>query len=84
MARIGAPVLAALSRLAGRRPLYTTASLRPLDGNHQVSHEQATHDLGYRPRPLKETVTETLQWFQTNSFAISFPDKPLAGDSGPK
>jgi dihydroflavonol-4-reductase len=84
MARIGAPISVAISRLTGRRPLYTTASLRPLDGHHHVSHQQATRDLDYCPRPLKGTVIETLQWFQLNGPTTSSPDKPLKGDSGPE
>jgi dihydroflavonol-4-reductase len=63
-ARIGAPFVAAVSRLAGRRPLYTPEALRPLDGNRYISHERATRELGYQPRPLGETVLDTLQWFE--------------------
>ena len=63
-ARIGAPFVAAASRLAGRRPLYTYEALRPLDGNRYISHERATRELGYQPRALRETVVDTLQWFE--------------------
>lgn len=64
LARAGVPFTVALNRLAGRRPLYTSAALRPLWGNHRLSHARATHELGYDPRPLKETIVETLQWFE--------------------
>jgi dihydroflavonol-4-reductase len=84
MARIGAPVSVALSRLAGRRPLYTTASLRPLDGYYRVSHARATQDLDYCPRPLRETVKETLAWFETSGLATFSPGKAVTGDPGPE
>ena len=64
-ARIGAPFVVAVSRLAGRRPLYTSEALRPLNGNRSISHGRATRELGYQPRPLRETVVDTLQWFES-------------------
>jgi dihydroflavonol-4-reductase len=67
LARIGAPFAAALGRLSNRRPLYTRAALKPLSGNYHMSHARATRELGYRPRPLRDTVFETLQWFESNS-----------------
>jgi dihydroflavonol-4-reductase len=75
MARIGAPFAVALNRLTGGRPLYTTASLKPLAGNHRISHARATRDLDYQPRPLRRTVAETWQWLECNGFTSS-----LAGD----
>jgi dihydroflavonol-4-reductase len=68
MARIGAPFAVALNHLAGKRPLYTPASLKPLGGNHRISHARAARDLNYQPRPLIETVAETLQWFDTRDL----------------
>jgi dihydroflavonol-4-reductase len=73
MARIGAPFAVALNRLKGGRPLYTTASLKPLAGNHRISHARAARDLDYQPRPLRRTVTETWQWLEHNGFTSSFP-----------
>jgi dihydroflavonol-4-reductase len=68
LARLGAPFATALSRLSGRRPLYTSAALYPLGDNRRISHARATRDLGYRPRPLAETVLETLQWLDTRGL----------------
>jgi dihydroflavonol-4-reductase len=68
LARIGAPFVTAVSRLAGKRPLYTTAALRPLRGNRRFSHARATRDLGYHSRPLRETVVDTLQWFERTAL----------------
>jgi dihydroflavonol-4-reductase len=79
LARIGAPFAAAACRVMGRRPLYTAAALQPLAGNRSISHARATRDLGYRPRPLRQTVEETLHWFETETTVARQPPQPAAG-----
>ncbi len=64
LARIGAPFISAFDRLAGRRPLYTSASLQALRGNRNISHQKATRELDYHPRPFRETLIDTLSWFE--------------------
>jgi dihydroflavonol-4-reductase len=66
VARFGAPFATVYNRLLGRRALYTSVSLRALKSNHNISHDKATRELGYMPRPFKETLTDTLQWFAQN------------------
>jgi dihydroflavonol-4-reductase len=66
LARLGAPVVQGMSRLNGKRPLYTSVSLRALNSNRHISHEKATRELGYEPRPFRETLTDTLRWFEEN------------------
>jgi dihydroflavonol-4-reductase len=79
VARIGAPFVTAASRLAGRRPLYTSAALQPLEGNRNISHARATRELGYQPRPLRETVVETLQWFEDRGVLARHTPLPFSG-----
>lgn len=64
LAQIGAPIVTAYDRLFGRRPLYTSISLKALRSNHCISHEKATRELGYNPRPFRETLFDTLKWFE--------------------
>lgn len=71
LARIGAPFATTFSRQTGRRALYTTAALRPLRANPRISHARATRDLDYHPRPLKETIADTWQWFEKNGLLRS-------------
>ena len=68
LARIGAPFTAAFAQLTGKRPLYTSASIRALCSNRNISHERAARDLGYHPRPLRETVVDTFRWFEENGY----------------
>jgi dihydroflavonol-4-reductase len=64
LARLGAPVIEAMARRNGKEPLYTGASLRALRSNRRISHEKATRELGYQPRPLRQTLEDTLRWFR--------------------
>jgi dihydroflavonol-4-reductase len=64
LARVGAPFITGFDRLAGRRPLYTSVSLKTLCSNRSISHQKASRELGYHPRPFRETIVDTLQWFK--------------------
>lgn len=64
LARLGVPVVSAVSKLKGEPPLYTNFSLKTLKSNRNMSHEKASRELNYQPRPFQETLTDTLQWFQ--------------------
>jgi dihydroflavonol-4-reductase len=68
LAFVGAPFLAGFARLTGKRPLYTSASVRALRTGQDVSHEKASRELGYNPRPLRETIIDTFNWFRENGY----------------
>lgn len=75
LARLGIPFAPIVFRLGANRSLYSHASLQALRANPDVSHAKATRELGYQPRPIKETLEDTLHWFQQNGFferTISF------------
>lgn len=50
-------------KLAKVTPRFTPYSLEVLQSNAHISHEKATRDLGYHPRPLSMTVADTVKWF---------------------
>lgn len=64
LARVGAPFATAVARIAGKEPLYTRHSLHALRNHQLVSHEKATRELGYAPRPLVETLRAAYDWFR--------------------
>ena len=66
LARLGAPFISAVGRLNGKRPLYTSVSLRALKSNRHISHNKAARELDYRPRPFRESLVDTLRWFEEN------------------
>jgi dihydroflavonol-4-reductase len=65
LARVGAPFATAVARIAGKQPLYTRHSLHALRNHQLVSHDKATRELGYAPRPLVETLTAAYDWFRS-------------------
>jgi dihydroflavonol-4-reductase len=79
LAHIGAPFIGAVSRLRGKRPLYTNVSLKALKSNRNISHERATRELGYQPRPFRDTLVDTLKWFRENG-QLQLPDKVKIGE----
>jgi len=65
LARVGAPFLGLYSFFSGQEPLYTQGSITFLKhSNRYISHDKATRDLDYHPRPFEVTVKETLAWFK--------------------
>ena len=63
-----APVVSAFDRLRGKRQLFTRTGMEELNGNRSLLHDKATRELGYEPRPLRETITDTLDWFRQNGY----------------
>ena len=63
LAELAQPAMAKLSQLNGSQPLYTRAMLKALRSNRQISHANATRELGYAPRPFELTLKDTLNWF---------------------
>jgi len=51
-------------RLANKKPRFTKHSLRVLRSNSIISSQKARQQLGYSPRPIKESIADTVQWFK--------------------
>ena len=59
-------------RMAKSTPRFTPYSLEVLQSNSHISHAKATHELGYRPRPLTESIADAVQWFlETRHLRLS-------------
>jgi dihydroflavonol-4-reductase len=63
LAKAFQPVMAKLAQINGSQPLYTKAMLNTMRSNRRISHERASRDLAYTPRPFEETLADTLHWF---------------------
>jgi dihydroflavonol-4-reductase len=66
LAQAGAPIIQGMSKISGKRPLYTSVSLKALKSNRDISHDRAARELGYQPRLFMATLTDTLRWFKEN------------------
>ena len=68
MAKAIAPLATFFDRIRGKQPLLTPISMRELESNPDISHEKASKELGYEPRSLEQTITDTIHWFQSHGF----------------
>lgn len=58
-----APLMGLWARLRGETPLYTRDSLAALSANKDMSHARAARVLGYRPRPFRQSMQDTLAFY---------------------
>jgi dihydroflavonol-4-reductase len=69
LARLTCPFYQAYSVLTNKEPLYTNQSLDLLVSSPlNISSEKAQRELGYAPRPLEETLTDTFKWYKENKY----------------
>jgi dihydroflavonol-4-reductase len=69
-ARIIARLTPFYYRWAKITPRFTPYSLEVLHSNSYISHEKATRELGYRPRPLQESIADAIHWFFENRHLL--------------
>ncbi|MGC1378525.1 MAG: SDR family oxidoreductase [Anaerolineales bacterium] len=50
-------------RLSKASPRFTPYSLEVLQSNSVISHAKATRELGYSPRPVYESIADSIRWF---------------------
>lgn len=67
IAKFGAPFIQMSAKITKSRPLYTVYSLYTLKCSDKFSHEKAMRELAYNPRPLRETIEDTV------SYLLSLP-----------
>jgi dihydroflavonol-4-reductase len=69
VARVGVPFMAVEAWLRRSDPLYTNPVLNIIEsGNRMISSARAREELDFNPRPLKETVADTINWFKENNY----------------
>ena len=63
LARLSAKITPLYYRLTHARPRFTSYSLATITSNSFISHAKAMFELGYHPRPLRESLSDTVKWF---------------------
>ena len=63
-ARLTAPLSELYYALLRQPPLYTAYSLYTLSSNARFTYEKASRELGYKVRPFRETVEDTVTWLK--------------------
>lgn len=51
-------------QVAERKPVYNAYYIKSFRGNHNFSSEKAERELGFTNRPIKETFSDTVDWFK--------------------
>ena len=65
MGYAGLPFVKSYAAITKRPALYDKAYIDILrDGNIKIISEKAKQELGYTPRPIRETLIETVQWLK--------------------
>jgi dihydroflavonol-4-reductase len=65
LAALAAPFATAVARITGAPAHLTRESVETLRRSHpDIRHDKAARELGYAPRPLAETVADTVAWFR--------------------
>lgn len=62
--KLVAPLAETYYKLRRQTPLFTAYSIYTLETNAAFSHEKATRELGFAPRPLQDTLRDTVNWLK--------------------
>jgi len=57
-------IMPAYYRIRREQPLFTTYSLDVIASNCQMTSEKAQREIGFHPRPLRETLEDTIGWYR--------------------
>lgn len=68
LASFGAPFVTTWASLTGGRPLYSRESVMYLQCHKDVRCDKARAELGFNPRPARESVRDALAWFRDNGM----------------
>lgn len=66
LARAGAGFAPLYYKVTKTKPLFTSYSVQVLGSNCLTSCDKARRELGYSPRPIRESVVDAIQWFEEN------------------
>ncbi len=71
VARMVAPLSALWYLVTKSKPRFTPYSLFTLSSNSLVDCNKAREAFGYQPRPIKETLRDTVSWFHETGRAVN-------------
>ncbi len=63
LARLSCSVMPFFYRLTKTTPKFTEYSLETVHSNSNISNRKARTELGYRPRRLVRTISDTVRWW---------------------
>ncbi len=66
---MAAPIMERYYKAMNKPAIFTRYAVRKLCSNCNFSYEKAQKELGYNPRPLEQSLAETLQWIEETEAA---------------
>ena len=70
-----ADLITFFGNLTSTTPFFTRYSLDAVGSNSHISHARAMRELGFRPGPARQAVTDAVRWFQNGQDrGMSIPD----------
>lgn len=55
-------------KLTKNKPLFTSYSIEVLNSNCDIRSEKAKRELRFLPRPIKESIKDSIKWFKENNY----------------
>lgn len=69
LAKIGLPFITFWSKISGSTPLYNWESIKAIEeGSNLIENDHAAQIIDYSPRPLQETINDSIAWFKNNKM----------------
>lgn len=62
LAKLASKFTPSFYRFTRSKPQFTPYSIETIQSNAVVSHSKASTELGYLPRSIKDSLTDTIQW----------------------
>jgi dihydroflavonol-4-reductase len=70
LAQVFAPLAEWFYRISKTRPRFTRYSIDTLMSNSVINGAKAVEVLGFQPRPIKETVRDSVEWWSKNAELV--------------
>lgn len=68
LCRMPAYCVTAVAKTLNMTTKFTPIALKTLESHRTISHEKAARELGYRTRPIEDTIRDTLDWFRSQGM----------------
>jgi hypothetical protein len=65
------PFTVGAAKLSGRKPMFTANMLRASVSNDVIRYDKAMHELGYAPRPVRESLADAYEFFDAQGWLKS-------------
>jgi dihydroflavonol-4-reductase len=76
LAKAAAFIATPFYRLTEIKPRFTQYALETVTSNSNISYAKAARELGYAPRSLRDSISDTIQWFKQRGGVLLRKKRP--------